>query len=119
MVRRKVENLPRTGIEYPMMRDLGHPPFLSPQLEYEQLVDRNNWNIFTEEYLSNDTERVLGSKSFEVVYDYIEPSPHYEGENSKFGPYIDEKDLIELPNPADQGNGSINEPYQKRYYFNP
>jgi len=53
------------------------------------------------------------------VYDYIEPSPHYEGENSKFGPYIDEKDLIELPNPADQGNGSINEPYQKRYYFNP
>ena len=27
--------------------------------------------------------------------------------------------MIELPNPSDQSNGSINEPYQKRYYFNP
>ena len=35
------------------------------------------------------------------------------------GPYIDERDLIELPSPYDQSNGCINEPYQKRYYFNP
>jgi len=35
------------------------------------------------------------------VYDYIEISPYYEGENAKFGPYIDEKDLIELPNPTE------------------
>ena len=50
------------------------------------------------------------------MFDYIEQSPYYE---DKFGPYIDEKDYIELPNPTDQGNGSINEPYQKRYFFNP
>lgn len=33
--------------------------------------------------------------------------------------YIDEKELIELPAPHQQGEGQINEPYQKRYYFNP
>lgn len=32
--------------------------------------------------------------------------------------FIDEKMLIELPNPAQQSDG-VNEPYQKRYYFNP
>ena len=30
-----------------------------------------------------------------------ENSPYYEGENSKYGPYIDDKDVIELPNPYD------------------
>ncbi len=29
IVRKKVENLPRTGIEYPLMRDLGHAPFIN------------------------------------------------------------------------------------------
>jgi hypothetical protein len=29
IVRKKVENLPRTGIEYPLMRDLGHAPFIT------------------------------------------------------------------------------------------
>ena len=53
------------------------------------------------------------------MYDYFESSPFYEGEHSKHGPYIDEKDIIELPHPQDQSNGAINEPYQKRYYFNP
>jgi len=33
--------------------------------------------------------------------------------------YIDERELIELPAPNQQGEGQINEPYQKRYYFNP
>lgn len=32
--------------------------------------------------------------------------------------YLDEKLLIELPNPSTQSEG-VNEPYQKRYYFNP
>lgn len=36
-----------------------------------------------------------------MVYDYIENSPYYEGDNSKYGPYIDDKDVIELPNPYD------------------
>jgi hypothetical protein len=53
------------------------------------------------------------------VYDYLETSPYYEGENAKYGPYIDERDIVELPHPQDQSNGAINEPYQKRYFFNP
>jgi hypothetical protein len=57
--------------------------------------------------------------TLQVVYDSIEPSPYYDGENSKYGPYIDERDFIELPNPSDSSNGQINEPYQKKYYFNP
>ena len=72
--------------------------------------------------MRNDADRsvnVTSTTSFPVVFDYLELSPYYEGENAKYGPFIDEKDLIELPNPSDQGNGSINEPYQKRYYFNP
>jgi len=47
-----------------------------------------------------------------VVFDYYENSPFYEGsENVKFGPYIDEKDHVDLPHPHDQNNGAINEPY--------
>ena len=29
IVRKRVENLPRTGIEHPMMKELGHAPFIS------------------------------------------------------------------------------------------
>jgi hypothetical protein len=29
VVRKKIENLPRTGIEYPIMKELGHAPFSS------------------------------------------------------------------------------------------
>ena len=32
-----------------------------------------------------------------MVYDYIELSPYYNDDGGKHGPYIDEKDLIELP----------------------
>ena len=54
-----------------------------------------------------------------MVYDYIESSSYYEGpENKQYGPYLDEKEFIELPSPYDQNSGSINEPYQNRYYFN-
>lgn len=51
-----------------------------------------------------------------VVYDYIDPSPHYD--NTPNDLYIDERDLIELPAPNQQDTNQINEPYQKRYYFN-
>ncbi len=120
--RKRVENLPRTGIEYPMMKDLGHAPFISAQKEFEPLSETSISSALLEEYQKNDAERSSQcptGTTFPVVYDYIEQSPYYEGENAKFGPYIDEKDLIELPNPTDQQNGQINEPYQKRYFFNP
>lgn len=57
--------------------------------------------------------------TYQIIYDYIENSPFYEGENKHLGPYIDEKDLIMLPSPYDQSSGSIKEPYAKQYYFNP
>jgi hypothetical protein len=40
IVRKKVENLPRTGTEYPIMKSLGHAPFIGGQKEYEPLADR-------------------------------------------------------------------------------
>lgn len=43
----------------------------------------------------------------------------YDGDGAKFGPHLDDKEAIDLPNPTEQGNGTINEPYQRRYYFNP
>jgi len=115
-----VENLPRTGVEYAMMKDLGHAPFVTKQKEYEPLAERPASQQLLDEYIKNDADRSVNCTcTFPVVYDYVENSPYYEGENAKHGPYVDEKDLIELPNPSEQGNGSINEPYQKRYYFNP
>lgn len=108
-------------MEYPFMRDLGHAPFIMNQKEFEPLLERGISPLLLDEYIRNDADRSVnvGNLTFPVVYDYIENSPFYEGENSKYGPYIDDKDLIELPNPYDQSNGTINEPYQKKYYFNP
>ena len=51
--------------------------------------------------MRNEADRTSSNTNWQVVYDYIEVSPYYDGENSKFGPYIDEKDLIELPNPTE------------------
>lgn len=105
------------------MKELGHEPFVMNCKEYEKLIDVPVRQSLLDEYSQNDADRTINagnSTTFQVVYDYFENSPFYEGsENAKFGPYIDEKDIIELPHPHDQNNGAINEPYQKRYYFNP
>lgn len=47
----------------------------------------------------------------------MENSPHYDGTINDL--YIDERELIELPAVNSTGEGTINEPYQKKYYFNP
>jgi len=47
-----------------------------------------------EEYIRNDTDRA-NQHSYPTVYDCVDTSPFYDGE-----PYIDEKDLIELPPPT-------------------
>jgi hypothetical protein len=101
------------------MKDLGHAPFIYNCPEYEPLDSKPTPLSLIEEYQKADFERTNSNSNWPVVFDYVEPSPMYEGENSKFGPFIDEKDNIELPAPTEQGNGSINEPYQRRYYFNP
>jgi len=70
-----VENLPRTGIEYPLMRDLGHAPFINPQKEFEPLTEKKISESMLEEYMSNDANRsvnITSNTSFPVVYDYIE-----------------------------------------------
>ena len=72
-----------------------------------------------EEYIKSESDRCLPNVTFPVVYDYVDQSPYYSDENAKFGPFLDEKEMIELQHPQDQGNGVINEPYQKKYYFNP
>jgi hypothetical protein len=69
-----------------------------------------------DEYVANDAERVNNPTNLQIVYDSIDSSPHYE--NTPNDMYLDEKQLIELPNPSSQSDG-VNEPYQKRYYFNP
>lgn len=118
---RKVENLPRTGIEYAFMRELGHAPFIPAVKEKEYLVEQGVTGFMLDEYMRNDAERSVNSTNatYPVVFDYVDPSPYYEGENRSLGPYIDEKDLIMLPSPYDQSSGSIKEPYAKQYYFNP
>lgn len=104
------------------MKDLGHDPFIFDYSEQEPVVTQPVPSDLVEMYARNDAERAQNAgpnMTLQVVYDSIEPSPYYDGENSKYGPYIDERDFIELPNPSDSSNGQINEPYQKKYYFNP
>ena len=54
MNRRKVENLPRTGIEYYIMKDLGHQPFITTQKEIEPLAEKLISPQLLEEYVKND-----------------------------------------------------------------
>ena len=85
------------------MRELGHPPFIGAIKEKEFLVESGVTGFMLDEYLRNDAERSVNSTNttYPVVFDYVDPSPYYEGEHKSLGPYIDEKDLIMLPSPYD------------------
>ena len=37
--KKQIENLSRTGMEYPMMREMGHEHFITAQKEFEKLAD--------------------------------------------------------------------------------
>ena len=54
--------------------------------------------------------------SSQIIYDSVEMSPNYD--NTPNDLYIDERELIELPQPGQGEQNQINEPYQKRYVFN-
>jgi hypothetical protein len=85
-----------------MMRDLGHDWFIRHDGAPEPIMDSQISPQLLEEYIKNDAERTTTASPnlvLKVVYDSVELSPYYEGEASKYGPYIDEKDQIELPNP--------------------
>jgi hypothetical protein len=64
----------------------------------------------------NDADRANNNVGT-VIYDSVDISPNYD--NSTGDLYLDEKDTIEVPVPTQQNDGSINEPYQKRYFFSP
>ena len=116
MTNKKVENLPRTGIEYPFTKERRQTQFIPGHKEFEPLSEQTINNYLLEEYIKNDSERANSSLQ-SVVYDCIEMSPHYDVDPAQ--PFIDEKDLIDLPPITDQTEGLVNEPYQKRYMFNP
>jgi hypothetical protein len=48
---RRIENLARTGIEYPMMKELGHAPFISAEREREPLVEVPAAPFVVDEYI--------------------------------------------------------------------
>jgi len=49
---KRVENLPRTGIEYPMMKDRRH--FIAGHKELEPLSDQQVPAYMLDEYVKND-----------------------------------------------------------------
>lgn len=89
--------------------------FIPQHPEQEPLTEQSCPPALMEEYIRNDTERANGPTTFPTVFDSVDASPFYEAGEC----YIDEKELIELPPPTQNSEGQINEPYQKRYYFNP
>ncbi len=96
------------------MRDRRH--FIAAHKELEPLSDQTVPAYILDEYQRNDQERATASLGqYQVVYDCIEQSPFYDDNE----PYIDERDAIELPPVTEQTEGLVNEPYQKKYFFNP
>lgn len=71
--------------------------FISQHKEQEPLSDTPCPQHQLDEYIANDAERA-NAQLGQVVYDAIDPSPFYE--NSINDMFIDERLLIELPNPA-------------------
>lgn len=55
---------------------------------------------------------------YPCVYDCIEFSPFYDIDDPN-DQYYDERDAIEVSPPQEQSDGTIYEPYQKKYNFNP
>lgn len=93
---KRIENLPRTGIEYPYTKERRNIHFVKGTKELEPLSDQVITATLLDEYLRNDQERAAASPGqFPVVYDCIETSPYYEEDPNN--PYIDERDAIELP----------------------
>jgi hypothetical protein len=113
---KRIENLPRTGNEYPFMRERRH--FIHTHKEFEPLNEQVIPNHLLDEYIKLDADRACASNGqYPVVYDCIEASPYYE--DNVNDPYIDERDAIELPPVTEQTEGLVNEPYQKKYFYNP
>lgn len=89
--------MPRTGIEYPFAKE--NRDFIKTHKEFELLSEMKVPPMIQEEYFRNDMERSNALPgAFPIVYDCIEPSPYYELDDPN-DQFIDERDVIELPNP--------------------
>lgn len=67
--------------------------FIAQHPDEESISEQQCAPALLEEYIRGDAERANGVTSYPIVYDYVDPSPHYDASD----PYLDEKDLIELP----------------------
>jgi len=94
-LRRKIENLARTGTEYPIMKMT--TKFIASVPNEEPLSEKACSTALIDEYIINDAERAINNVGT-VVYDSVDMSPFYD--NTPGDMYIDEKDLIELPAPT-------------------
>ena len=91
---KRIENLPRTGTEYPFMRERRH--FIHTHKEFEPLNEQVIPNHLLDEYIKLDSDRACAPNGqYPIVYDCIEASPFYEDNIND--PFIDERDAIELP----------------------
>ena len=82
--------LPRTGIDQPFLRD--RPVFKDSCHDFEPIAKFNT--SLCDEYERMEAERPLNNQSEKVVYDCMEVPVNKDKEG---GPYIDENDLVELP----------------------
>lgn len=63
--KKKVENLARTGIEYPIMKDLGHAPFINTVAkEKEPLLERPCTGVILDEYIRAEIDRTASNVNF-------------------------------------------------------
>jgi hypothetical protein len=60
---KRIENLPRTGIEYPFMKDRRLINFVSNHKDFEPLSDQVLSPVILDEYIRNDQERSNASAS--------------------------------------------------------
>lgn len=75
MIRKRVENLPRTGIEYIFTKE--RPHFITGHKEFERLSEYPAASYLVDEYIKNDIERSNSVIQYPVVYDCLDISPYY------------------------------------------
>ena len=103
-------------MEYPFMRERRH--FIHTHKEFEPINEQVFPAHLLDEFCRLDADRASAANGqYPVVYDCVEASPYYE--DNVNDPFIDERDAIELPPVTEQTEGLVNEPYQKKYFFNP
>ena len=85
--------------------------FITNHREFELMSEYPACTALLNEYIRNDNDRANAQPNvFPIVYDCIDPSPYYDSDDPN-DMFIDERDAIDLPNPTDQIEGTINEPY--------